>query len=121
MSKQSDDEIQQLAESLEKRRSYVRGPQRMADVVSGLLSRRGYAHEQSAALSLAAWSTAAGPEIARHTRPGNVRRGVLEVYVRNSTVMQELAFQRRQLIQKLTAALPDQKIRDLKFRIGAID
>ena len=64
---------------------------------------------------------AVGDALAEHTRPGRTRRGVLEVTVRNSTVMQELVFQKTELIQILTDRLPDAKISDLRFRVGVID
>ena len=51
---------------------------------------------------------------------GNVRRGVLEVIVGNSAALQELTFQKKHLLDKIAAALPDQKIRDVRFRIGVV-
>ena len=38
----------------------------------------------------------------------------------NSAVLQELTFQKKQLLEKIVVALPDQKIRDLRFRIGVV-
>jgi hypothetical protein len=51
---------------------------------------------------------------------GKIRRGVLEVLVGNSAVLQELTFQKKHLLDKIVAALPDQKIRDVRFRIGVV-
>ena len=65
----------------------------IGNVLSELMSRRGYARVQSAAAYDAAWREAAGPLAAKYTRPGLVRRGTLEVMVANSTLMQELGFQ----------------------------
>ena len=56
-----------------------------------------------------------------NSRPGNVRRSVLEVTVRNSAVLQELTFQKTQLLGELSRLLPDQNIRDLRFRIGPME
>ena len=47
---------------------------------------------------------AAGPLVAKYTRPGQVRRGTLEVVVANSTLMQELGFQKRDLLDALARA-----------------
>jgi predicted nucleic acid-binding Zn ribbon protein len=93
----------------------------MAEVVSGLLTRRGYAQLKSTAEYAGAWQQATGPTLAPHTRVGNIRRGVLEVVVRNSSVLQELTFRKKQLLKKLTELVPAQKIRDLRFRVGTIE
>ncbi len=63
--------------------------------------------------------TAAGP-LAVYTRVGQVRRGTLEVIVANSTLIQELTFQKGGLLESIARLLPDQPIRDLRFRLGAI-
>ncbi len=96
-------------------------PKPIGNILSQLLARRGYAREQAAGLSAEAWQQAAGAELARQSRPGQVRRGVLEVRVATSTLVQELGFQKQQLLQRLGELLPDEKIRDLKFRVGSIE
>ena len=101
--------------------SRQKAPQRIGDVVAQLLSRRGYARELAPAIEHQAWREAVGDVLADHTRPGSTRRGVLEVTVRNSTVMQELVFQKTELIRTLTDRLPDAKISDLRFRVGVVD
>ena len=85
------------------------------------MARRGYANEQSAAVQQEAWQAAAGPALARLTRVGLIRRGVLEVLVGNSSLLQELTFQKSSLLEKLKTQLPDAKLRDLRFRIGAME
>jgi predicted nucleic acid-binding Zn ribbon protein len=96
-------------------------PQPIADVLAQLLARRGYARQSAAASCEAAWQEAVGQALARVTRPGNIRRGVLEVLVANSTLLQELAFQKTQLLDRLHQLLPDGSIRDLRFRVGPIE
>ena len=98
----------------------ARGPQRIGDVLCELMARRGYARVQSTDRFEAAWREAAGPLIAGYTQPGAVRRGTLEVIVANSTLMQELTFQKPQLLKTLGKLLPDEQIKGLRFRIGAI-
>jgi len=96
------------------------GPQRINDVFSELLARRGYARELTAVNFAQAWNEAVGPQWAASSRAGLVKRGVLEVFVENSTLLQELTFQKQSLLAAITGRLPDQKIRDLKFRLGPI-
>jgi hypothetical protein len=59
--------------------------------------------------------------LAKHTRAGGMRRGVLEVIVRSSAVLQELSFEKRRLVARLAQLLPLRRIRDVRFRVGEIE
>jgi len=96
-------------------------PKPMRDVLSQLLAKRGYAQIQTAATCEAAWRQAVGEKLAGHTRPGSVRRGVLEVLVRNSSVLQELSFVKAKALKTLTKLVPEQQIKSVRFRVGAIE
>ncbi|NLX54671.1 MAG: DUF721 domain-containing protein [Planctomycetaceae bacterium] len=120
MSKPVDEEIRQLHNDVRRRQHYARGPQPIAETLSVLLARRGYAFVESAAERENAWGAVVGDTLARYSRIGSVRRGVVEVTVCNSAVLQELTFQKKQLLKKLVVALPDQKITDVRFRIGVV-
>jgi predicted nucleic acid-binding Zn ribbon protein len=98
-----------------------RGPQTIGNVLSELMSRRGYARVQGAAACEAAWCEAAGPLAAKYTRVGQLRRGTLEVVVANSTLVQELGFQKQALVKQLSELLPDHGITNLRFRVGNIE
>lgn len=98
-----------------------RGPQAIGNVLSELMSRRGFARVQSAGAYDDAWREAAGPLAAAYTRVGQLRRGTLEVVVANSTLIQELGFQKQALLAKLANLLPDQGIENLRFRVGNIE
>jgi predicted nucleic acid-binding Zn ribbon protein len=104
----------------ELRRHYARKPKKIADVLAQLITARGYGRFQSDANLTAAWQQAAGERVAPYTRPGRIRRGTLEVTVSNSTVVQELTFQKQQILSQLKTAMPDANIRDIRFRIGSI-
>jgi predicted nucleic acid-binding Zn ribbon protein len=95
-------------------------PQRIAEVLSDLLARRGYARVQSGDACAVAWRQAAGEVVAACTRATQVRRGVLEVLVDSSMMVQEIGFQKPALIKRLADLLPDENIRDLKLRVGPI-
>lgn len=97
-----------------------RPPQRIGDVLSALMARRGYARVESGGACAEAWRQAAGELMASCTRATQVRRGVLEVFVNHSTMVQEIGFQKAALLQRLADLLPDEKIRDLKLRVGPI-
>ena len=58
--------------------------------------------------------------VAAGQNDGRLRRGTLEVTASNSTIIQELTFQKQQILTQLQAALPDARIRDIRFRVGSI-
>lgn len=120
MRRHVDEEIQQLQDELARRQFVSRGPQPIAETLSQLLARRGYAAVESAGERDEAWSAVVGPQLAQYCRVGLVRRGVLEIIVANSAGLQELTLQKKSLLAKFTSALPDQKIHDLRFRIGTV-
>jgi predicted nucleic acid-binding Zn ribbon protein len=96
------------------------GPTAIGNVMSELMARRGFARVQSAGAYEAAWREAAGPLAAQYTRPGQLRRGTLEVIVANSTLMQELGFQKETLLAALAKLLPDEGIENVRFKVGNI-
>jgi predicted nucleic acid-binding Zn ribbon protein len=98
-----------------------RGLQSIRDILPELMARRGFARVQGAAACEAAWTEAAGPLVARYTRVGQLRRGTLEVIVANSTLMQEMTFQKAALLEALGRLLPDEGIKNLRFRVAAIE
>lgn len=95
-------------------------PKRIGSVVAELIARRGYARVQAATSCADAWASAAGPQLLKFSRAGGIKRGALEVMVANSTMMQEMTFQKAALVKKLAELLPDENIRDVKFRVGPI-
>ena len=118
----SDDaELEALTRLIQQRSHRRREPRRIADAINQLLARRGYAQGRSADQLLAAWTKVAGDPLARHSRPGVLQRGVLEIVVRNSTVLQELTFQKDRMLKQLQAIEGKQVIRALRLRIGQLD
>jgi len=99
----------------------VARPQAIGDVLGELISRRGYARVEAGEAYAAAWQVAAGEAIGRFTRAGQVKRGLFEVQVANSALLQELTFQKAALLTKLRHELPQEKIKDLRFKVGKVD
>jgi len=102
-------------------RTTGRQPQRMATVLAELMARSGFAGRQAAAQYEQAWREAAGPLLAEQSRPGRLRAGVLEVVAGSSAVVQELTFEKDRLLAALRRSLPEQRIRDLRFRVGRVE
>jgi predicted nucleic acid-binding Zn ribbon protein len=99
-----------------------KGPELLGEVLSRLFTARGWGRQQDRLRLERAWSEAAGEDIARQTKAGALRRGVLEVLVGNAVLLQELAhFHKRRLLEALRKRLPGTPINDLRFRAGVID
>ena len=104
----------------EAKRSFARRPKKIADVIAQLINKRGYGRVQANEQLADVWAAAAGEPLASYSRPGQLRRGTLEITVTNSTIMQEFTFQKQNILATLGRKLPDAKIRDLRFRVGPI-
>jgi predicted nucleic acid-binding Zn ribbon protein len=111
----------QLRRQREQRRHYARRPKAIKDILAQLITARGYGRIQANADFTAAWRAAAGETFEPYTLPGRLKRGCLEVTVTNSIVIQELTFQKDQILAALREQCPDANIRNLKFRIGTIE
>ena len=96
-------------------------PELIGDVLAQLMARRGFTRVRSAAACAAAWREAAGEMAARYTRVGGLRRKKLEVTVANSTLVQELSFRKPALLAAMARLLPDERIEDLRFRVGPVE
>ena len=95
------------------------GPTSIGRIVQRLMARTGYDRERAAAGLAAAWQAAAPEALKAASRPGLVRRGVLEVFVSHSALVQELGFQKREVLARLTALVPDAGITDIRCRLAA--
>src|SRR5262245_52141409 len=116
-----EDDEHCLFSDYRRRQVRIPPPKAMGDVMSQLLARRGYAQVQSAEKCESAWRTDVGAKSPPHLRPGNIRRGVLEVLVASSSVLQELAFLKTKVLKQLAQLAPEQNIRDVRFRVGPIE
>ena len=98
-----------------------RRPHHVSDVLSELFALRGYARVQADRQLADGWAASAGLLVARQTRVGALRRGVLEILVDNSTLLYELAtYRKATLLADLRDRLPELHLRDLRFRVGAV-
>ncbi|MCI0700896.1 MAG: DUF721 domain-containing protein [Planctomycetia bacterium] len=97
-----------------------RGPENLADILGRMFASRGWGRKNDRLRLEAAWAEVAGPELLRDTQVLGIKRGVLEIAVRNAVLLQELTqFHKRGLLTKLRVALPGVTLTDLKFRAAA--
>jgi predicted nucleic acid-binding Zn ribbon protein len=98
-----------------------KGPEPIGEILGRLFAARGWGRRQERLRLEDAWAMAAGPEWARQTRVGGLRRGVLEIEVGNAVLLQELAhFHKRRLLEQLRRRLAGATVNDLRFRAGVI-
>jgi hypothetical protein len=96
-----------------------RGPEKIADILGRMFTSRGWGRKNDRLLLESAWSQAAGEQLIKDTRVMGVKRGILEVEVRNAVLIQELTqFHKRGLLGKLRNSLPGMTLNDIKFRAG---
>jgi predicted nucleic acid-binding Zn ribbon protein len=89
------------------------------DVLAQLIIRRGYGRQLEQEEMEEAWLAIVGPTLADNAKPRQPYRGTVEVIAKNSTVLQELTFQKIHLLKKFQEQLPGKTIRDLRFRVGS--
>ena len=97
-----------------------KGPENLGDILGKLFAARGWGRKNDRLKLENAWAEAAGPQLLKETRVMVVRRGVMEIEVKGSVLLQELAqFHKRGLLGKLRKLLPTMTLTDLKFKAGA--
>jgi len=121
-----DAEFEEL-QDLERRRAShqrwfnARRPKQIGNVIAQLVQRKGYAQVRAAGERDEAWQEAVGEPWVPSTRVAGIRRGVFEVLVANSLMMQELTFRKEELLSSLQDKLPEEGIKQLRFRLGNTD
>jgi predicted nucleic acid-binding Zn ribbon protein len=99
-----------------------RGPKPLSDILSELFATRGFGRLRALKELEDAWNAAVGEPGCHQTKVGAVRRGVLNVTVAHSTLLEELAaFQKPSLLAALRQNAPGTLIHDIRFRVGPID
>ena len=66
------------------------------------------------------WESAVGKAIAENARPAAFKGTMLLVHVTSSTWIHELQFLKKDIIRKVNDALGEEKIEEIKFKIGPI-
>jgi predicted nucleic acid-binding Zn ribbon protein len=98
-----------------------RGVRPLSDVLNELFTARGYSRLQARRELEDAWRATVGEAIFRQTQLGELRRGVLNVTVAHSTLLEELvAFRKPSLLAALRAGVRANAIQDIRFQVGAV-
>jgi predicted nucleic acid-binding Zn ribbon protein len=95
-----------------------RKPQKLGDVVSGVLTRAGLSDRVAQAAVIPEWKTLVGPQIARVTEPLSVtRQGTLFVAVTTNSWMTELSLMEPELLRRLNQRTGRLQIRRIRWQI----
>jgi predicted nucleic acid-binding Zn ribbon protein len=98
-----------------------RGPRPLSEILGDLFTMRGYGRLLARQELEDAWNQAVGASCCAQTRLGEVRRGVLNVTVAHSTLLEELAaFRKPALLEAMRAGAPATTIHDIRFRVGSV-
>lgn len=93
-------------------------PERLADLLSQFLKRRGLDARVRQSAVLDEWGTLVGPEIAAVTRPLSIAEdGTLFVAVRNHAWMSELTMMERELLASVNRITGDKPILKLRWTL----
>lgn len=105
---------------INRRQVFNRRPRKMSDMISKITARYGVGSRQSHHQIQGVFDQIVGTNMANHCRVGGLNRGVLEIQVSHPVINQQLGMRRHEIIEKLKQKLPNEKIRDLRFRSGQI-
>lgn len=81
------------------------------------MSRRGYAQVAANDELHQEIASVIGVALQAEFQVGNLRRGILQIYARDSVTLQELNFQKRAILKHLQKVLPDSRVNELRFRV----
>lgn len=99
----------------------TRGPQLLSDILGELIVVRGYSRAHARRVLENAWNEAVGEPDCYQTRIGEVRRGILNVTVAHSALLEELvAFRKAQLVGFLQSSTLGIAIHDIRFQVGSV-
>jgi predicted nucleic acid-binding Zn ribbon protein len=96
------------------------GPRKLDEILAQLMICRGYGQELAAAEFASAWRASVGERLSQGSVPGRVRRGVMEVTVKNSTIAQELTLNKQELLRNMRQRCPGRRFVDIRFRVGPV-
>jgi hypothetical protein len=115
-----EEDFEQASRLVKSRQFFHRKPKKAADLIAQLMARKGYNQSTAVDELKTAWEAIGDRRWVKQTQPGNIRKGVLEVMVANSALLQQLQFARQNLVTALQQQLPQNKIKDIRFRIGTV-
>ena len=90
---------------------------KIGTIVNQLIARRGYARAVGNDALRGAIADVIGAPLEKSFEVGNLKNGVLHVFVTDSVSIQEFNFQKRRILKRLQSDFPEDKVNDLRFRV----
>lgn len=81
------------------------------------IERRGIGKKEKA---LVVWHKIVGEKAASHSRPVNIKRGVLTIEVDSSTWLYEFSLRKKAILKETEKELKAEGVKDIKFRMGDV-
>ena len=94
-----------------------RGLAKLGNILPQLIVQHGLQRRRNAEDINDAWKKAVGPPFDAVTNVVGLNRGTLEVSVPHPAFVQELSFRQAELLRTMQAALPNEKVRKIKFQV----
>lgn len=103
---------------ISERQTFQRRPKKAVDILTRLMARKGYGQQLAANELQQVWNQLIPTDWQSQTGIGNLKQGVLEVIVGTPVLRQRLEFEKKQLLKQLQQQLPQNNIKEIRFRIG---
>lgn len=103
---------------ISERQTYQRRPKKAVDILTRLMARKGYGQQMAANELQELWNQLIPADWQAQTGIGNLKQGVLEIIVTSPGLRQRLEFEKKQLLIQLQQQLPQNNIKEIRFRIG---
>jgi predicted nucleic acid-binding Zn ribbon protein len=97
--------------------SGTRKPQALAGLLPRITSEQGWQQQLDSHRLFLKWDTLVDPATSAHARPLKIVANVLWLEVANSAWMQQLQFQKIQLLETLNATLRLSRLADIRFTL----
>jgi len=117
-SQYDEQDFSAAAKFIAERQTFQRRPKKAVDIVTSLMARKGYGQQLATSELQQAWANLIPPAWQTQTRIGNFKRGVLEIIISTSNLRQRLEFDKNNLLKQLQQQLPQNQIKEIRFRIG---
>jgi predicted nucleic acid-binding Zn ribbon protein len=95
-----------------------KGVTQVGDIVPYLMVKYGLQQHRNIERIETVWCESVGAEFASFSRVRSVSRGTLEIAVPHNALIQELSFRKDALLLSMQTALPEERIKRLKFVVN---
>lgn len=96
-------------------------PLRVGDILKEAMKRRNIPVDIRDRKIVSDWENTVGPVISQQTRPEKIRNRTLYLTVSSPIWMQQLQFMKKELLEKVNAALQKDAVSDIFFNVGVIE